>query len=95
MWVDTITSPCIDTGDPTDDIGQEINPNGNRINTGAYGGTMYASKSPDGNGEPPTGECTEYPASDANNDCKVNLLDFAVMVSEWLSCNLVPIEACE
>ena len=59
-----------------------------------YGGTMYASKSPNGNGEPPTGKCTEYPASDANKDCKVNLLDIAILSLEWLKCNLEPVEAC-
>jgi hypothetical protein len=46
-WViDDITSPCIDAGDPSSLIGLEPVPNGGRINMGAYGGTIEASKSP-------------------------------------------------
>ncbi|MCL5281979.1 MAG: C10 family peptidase [Planctomycetes bacterium] len=46
-WVaDTVTSPCIDAGDPTADLADEPEPNGNRINLGADGGTAQASKSP-------------------------------------------------
>lgn len=45
-WVqDDITSPCIDTGDPDTDIGEEPSSNGDIINMGAYGGTSQASKS--------------------------------------------------
>ena len=41
-WVnDSETSPCIDAGDPS-----EKDPDGTRINMGAYGGTSEASKSP-------------------------------------------------
>ena len=36
-------SPCIDTGDPTDDYSLEPQPNGNRINLGAYGNTPEAT----------------------------------------------------
>lgn len=44
-WVnDSVTSPCIDAGDPTEDPREEP-PHGGRINMGAYGGTAYASKS--------------------------------------------------
>jgi hypothetical protein len=46
-WIyDDVTSPCIDTGDPTSPIGPEPLPNGGIINMGAYGGTIEASKSP-------------------------------------------------
>jgi len=46
-WVyDSVTSPCIDAGDPSDDHGKEPLPNGDRINRGAYGNTEEASKSP-------------------------------------------------
>ncbi|MHC4437752.1 MAG: right-handed parallel beta-helix repeat-containing protein [Planctomycetota bacterium] len=38
-------SPCIDAGDPQDPVGAEPVPNGRRINMGAYGGTVEASKS--------------------------------------------------
>ncbi|MBN1508878.1 MAG: right-handed parallel beta-helix repeat-containing protein [Sedimentisphaerales bacterium] len=46
-WVqDYVTSPCIDAGDPNTPVGLESFPNGGRINMGAYGGTVEASKSP-------------------------------------------------
>jgi len=46
-WIkDNETSPCIDAGDPEDDYSNEPEPNGNRINIGAYGNTKEASKSP-------------------------------------------------
>jgi hypothetical protein len=41
-----VTSPCIDGGDPNDKPLNELLPNGNRINMGAYGGTLQASLSP-------------------------------------------------
>ncbi len=45
-WViDEVTSPCIDAGDPNSPVGDEPEPNGGRINMGAYGGTAEASKS--------------------------------------------------
>ena len=45
-WViDEITSLCIDTGDPSMSAGAELEPNGARINMGAYGETTEASKS--------------------------------------------------
>ena len=43
---DSVTSPCIDTGDPTMPVGDEQGPNGNLINMGRYGGTSQASLSP-------------------------------------------------
>jgi hypothetical protein len=46
-WVvDVMASPCIDAGDPNSPVGDEPEPNGGRINMGAYGGTPEASKSP-------------------------------------------------
>jgi len=46
-WVhDSVTSPCIDAGDPEDDYSNEPEPNGDRINMGAYGNTAEASKTP-------------------------------------------------
>lgn len=45
-WItDIVDSPCIDTGGPSYDYSNEPEPNGNRINMGAYGNTIYASKS--------------------------------------------------
>jgi len=94
-WViDTVTSFCIDFGDPCDTIGYEPNPNGGRINMGAYGGTWEASKSTGGTGPEPPPRCLEYPAMDFNKDCKVDFTDFSIFVQSWLQCNLDPPEAC-
>jgi hypothetical protein len=47
-WVtDTVTSPCIDAGDPTSSFANEPIPKGGRINIGCYGNTAEASKSTD------------------------------------------------
>ncbi len=47
-WVtDGVTSPCIDAGNPNSPVGDEPQPNGGRINMGAYAGTAEASMSPD------------------------------------------------
>ncbi len=40
---DSLSSPCIDTGDLEMDQGREQRPHGGRINMGAYGGTPFAS----------------------------------------------------
>ncbi len=49
-WIiDDVNSPCIDAGYPNSSFGDEPQPNGGRINMGAYGGTSQASMSP---GEP-------------------------------------------
>lgn len=48
-WVyDSIDSPCIDAGDPASSYSNEPEYNGGRINMGAYGNTIQASKSPGG-----------------------------------------------
>ena len=44
--IDLVTSPCIDAGDPNDDYSNEPDPNGGRINMGAFGNTDQAAKSP-------------------------------------------------
>jgi hypothetical protein len=44
-WVlDDVTSPCADAGDPNTAFGLEPLPNGGRVNMGAYGGTIEASR---------------------------------------------------
>ena len=43
--IDSVTSPCIDAGDPTSDWKAELWPHGCLINMGAYGGTPEASMS--------------------------------------------------
>jgi hypothetical protein len=46
-WVkDNVTSPCVNGGDPSAQIGAEAAPNGGIVNMGAYGSTAQASKSP-------------------------------------------------
>jgi parallel beta-helix repeat protein/predicted outer membrane repeat protein len=76
---DDVTSPCIDSGDPNSPIGLETFPNGGRINMGAYGSTSEASKSYFGK---PV--CTTIVAGDINGDCKVDVLDFEIMLLHWL-----------
>jgi hypothetical protein len=45
-WVnDALDSPCIDAGDPADSTINELRHSGDRINMGAYGGTIKASLS--------------------------------------------------
>ena len=39
------TSPCLDAGDPASDYSNEPEPNGGRINLGAYGNTSEATRS--------------------------------------------------
>lgn len=69
-WVqDEVTSPCVDAGDPSSPVGDEPQPNGGRINMGAYGGTVEASKSYFG--EP-------ILVGDINGDCKVDWRDFEI-----------------
>jgi hypothetical protein len=76
VWVlDRVTSPCIDSGDPTADYSQEPRPNGGRVNMGAYGGTAYASLS-----EAPSLDC------DTNHDGVVDMTDYALLVENWLRC---------
>lgn len=88
---DDVNSPCIDKGDPDDLTGVELNPNGGRINIGAYGGTSQASKSPSGIIH---SVCIAPPSMDTNNDCKIDLIDFAEFASQWLMCGLDPESAC-
>jgi len=75
IWVlDEVTSPCIDAGDPDADFSAERNPNGGRINIGAYGGTYYASMS------------KWWPCGDVNRNGEVNWEDFAIVAENWLLC---------
>jgi hypothetical protein len=79
-WVqDTVTSPCIDAGDPSAAIMYEPFPNGGVVNMGADGGTAQASKSWFGG---PV--CDTIVAGDINGDCAVNLADFAILAGHWL-----------
>lgn len=61
-WVtDGVTSPCIDAGDADAEWCNEPEPNGGRLNMGAYGNTAEASKSPTLAIEGRTGPPTEVP----------------------------------
>jgi predicted outer membrane repeat protein len=78
-WVkDDEDSPCIDAGDPSGPIGDELSPNGGIANLGAYGGTTEASKSYFG--EP---VCETRMAGDVNGDCKVDFEDLLIVLSQW------------
>jgi len=92
QWVnDSVTSYCIDMGDPCTPIGIEPNPNGARINMGAYGGTAQASKSITGIIQP---VCANPPSMDTNGDCKIDFIDFAEFASQWMTCGYDPPSAC-
>ena len=43
---------------------------------------------------PEAARCTSKPAGDVNGDCKVDFLDYTLLASQWLECNLEPKEAC-
>jgi hypothetical protein len=50
-WVmDAMSSPAIDAGDPASDYSLESQPNGGRVNLGAFGNTAEASRSGSGDG---------------------------------------------
>ena len=71
QWLtDSFTSPCIDAGDPTSDYLYEPWPNGKRINMGAYGGTICASKN---------GNIADFDVSGS-----VNVDDLLHLTGEWM-----------
>ncbi len=79
-WIqDEVTSPCIDTGDPSSPIGLEPFPNGGVINMGAYGGTIEASKAYFGG---PV--CQTIITGDINGDCRVDFEDLRLLLNHWL-----------
>jgi len=82
-WVtDGYTSPCIDAGNPGYPLDDEPNDANNlRINMGAYGGTVEASRSP----------ANWSLLADLTNDGTVDFNDLGVFVGCWLDNNrLVP-----
>ncbi|MCF7958494.1 MAG: right-handed parallel beta-helix repeat-containing protein [Phycisphaerae bacterium] len=95
---DNINSSCIDAGDRSSDWGEESWPHGRRINLGAYGGTVEASRhgNPadfDVNGRVDSLDlaalANQWTGSDnaivdLNNDGVVNLKDYTVLVENWL-----------
>ncbi|KKL76416.1 hypothetical protein LCGC14_2045110, partial [marine sediment metagenome] len=80
VWVlDDVTGICVNAGDPRDKVKPESRPNGNRINMGAYGGTVEASKFPKR-----TERCTEALDGDVTGDCMVGLDDLTATIPNWL-----------
>jgi hypothetical protein len=72
VWVlDDLTSPCIDAGDLAADFSAEREPNGGRLNVGAYGGTAYASLS-----TPPF-------SVDVNHDGTIDAADLERFTDLW------------
>jgi len=73
-WVlEDVTSLCIDVGDPNSDWTSELWPHGERINMGAYGGTLQASRSLSDAGN----------VADLNRDGIVDSADMRIMVDNW------------
>jgi hypothetical protein len=69
-WItNSLTSPCIDAGDPNSDWMAEPWPNGKRTNMGAYGGSTQASKS---------GNIADF---DING--KIDFVEFAWFAEQW------------
>jgi parallel beta-helix repeat protein len=68
--LDLVTSPCIDTGNPSDDYSLEPTPNGSRINMGLYGNTLYASKT---SGSSPSIQDTTFSVSQKISYSSVNV----------------------
>ncbi len=78
VWVlDTVSSVCIDAGDPSSAYDLEPEPNGGRINMGAYGGTVYASLSPEGGSGGLVG--------DVNQDGVIDFDDLFALIDQWLA----------
>ncbi|MBI9016814.1 MAG: hypothetical protein JEZ07_06075 [Phycisphaerae bacterium] len=73
QWVsDNITSPCVDAGQPDINPIRETMPNGGRLNMGACGGTIFASRS------------LWLLKGDNDYDGIVDLHDFANISNCWL-----------
>lgn len=72
-WVrDAVTSPCIDSGDPSLSFDRECSPNGAGINMGRYGNTPAASKS------------ARSPA-DFDESNRVYFEDLEILCEDWLA----------
>ncbi len=76
VWIlDSQTSPCIDAGDAADELGEEREPNGERINMGAFGGTALASLTP--------ADCELV--RDENEDGQIDYDDLFIRIDHWLT----------
>ncbi|NLO08153.1 MAG: hypothetical protein GX131_20200, partial [candidate division WS1 bacterium] len=82
--VDDEHSPCIDNGDPASDFSRESDPNGGRVNLGAWGNTETASR---GGNVPPT-----QPVVDIQPDAPLTTDDLLLtVVTESTDPNLDPV----
>jgi len=63
-------SPCIDAGDPASDCSKESEPNGGRINIGAFGGTSEATTS-------------DFCECDLNHDGRCDMQDWLLFGEDW------------
>jgi len=73
-WMlDSVTSYCVDAGNPSSDWSAELWPHGQRINLGAYGGTPQASMSPSDLGN----------VADLNHDLQVGPDDLKLLSGKW------------
>ena len=78
VWVlDTVTSPCVDAGDPNSAFDLEPQPNGGRINMGSDGDTAFASLSPEGG-------CSGL-VGDVNQDGVIDFMDLFALIDQWLN----------
>lgn len=85
-WVvDAAHSPCIDAGDPSADFSAEPAHNGGRLNMGFFGGTGHASQG---------AYCSAPIPADLSGDCRVDIADFALFASAWMTCTIVPDSYC-
>ena len=81
IWInDSLTSPCIDAGDPNSNWTAELWPHGRRINIGAYGGTVQASMSLSDAGNIAD---LNPDVNDANDWVDYN--DMLLLANKWLS----------
>ncbi len=81
-WLqDSVSSPCIDAGDPIADWSEELWPHGKRINMGAYGGSVQASLSMSNAGD----------IRDLDCDDMVTWNDVLRLACKWCS-NNVPLK---
>ncbi|AKB52851.1 hypothetical protein MSBRW_3598 [Methanosarcina barkeri str. Wiesmoor] len=72
-WVkDKVSSPCIDSGYASSDYSKEPENNGNRINIGRYGNTIYASLSSSSRVKTVQSSLTDY-ISEATNETDEDL----------------------
>ena len=73
-----------------------------QTNPAISGNTVVWEDSRDGNLQiyaiildgPEVARCTSKLTGDINGDCKVDFIDYTLMASQWLECNLEPQEAC-